>query len=191
MRLIGSIAAVLTNRRFVGYFVLPNLAFLVVSALTSSPALIAVLNLIVVALSVNVCIAFGPNVLDAIFGKRAIDKADLLSLGIFCSWFALVLRTVWSLVWRWFGQPLWLTNTAFSSYFIFIAACGAVFHLAAPGSVKESVPPLRWVKIGAWIALGVFVGLLLLYASDLQDKWHDLTGPNDRASTPSTFVLPL
>ena len=37
----------------------------------------------------------------------------------------------------------------------------------------------------------VFVGLLLLYGSDLQDRRHDLTGPNDRALTPSTVVLPL
>lgn len=172
-------------------FIAPNIAFLAVALATEAFELISVLNIVVVALATNVCVAFAPNVVDAIFSKRAADKADYISIGIFSAWFSIILGACLSLVYRYLGEPRWLVDTDFTSYRNFMLACAAVFHLAAPGSIKDRVPPIRWVRIGSIVAAAVFVALVALYSSDLRNAWRGVMTPHDHGAGPAGFVVPI
>ncbi len=183
--MLGLVSRYAFNPRFVKFFVVPNIIFTIIALITDAPSLIAILNLVVIALSVNVCVAFMPNVIDVIFGNRELDKADWLTLGIFSAWSAIVLGTMISLFWRYFGRPDWLIDTDLTSFRLFMLGFAAVCHLASPGSLRESIPPRRWIKIGSWIALAVFVALLLLYLSDARRSPHDLLPGHTR------YIVPL
>lgn len=148
--------------RFGLLFILPNVVFTMIALVTPPKVLIAAFNAAIAALAVGVCVAYFPVIRHMLTKDQApLDKADLLALGIFCSWFGMVLRTVWSLTWRYYGMPDDWTDTHITSYFIFLGMCGALFHLAAPGAVGDRVPTKHWVKLGALTAGGVFIGLAL------------------------------
>jgi hypothetical protein len=144
--------------RFGLLFIAPNIVFGAVALATPPATLIAVFNGAVAALASGVCVAYFPVIRNTLLvTSRRIDRADLLALGIFCSWFGLVLRTAWSLLWRYNGQPDSWTDTHLTSYFIFLSTCGAAFHLLAPGAVGDRVPTVQWIKIGALSAAGILV----------------------------------
>ena len=165
---------VLFGRRFWIYFVLPQVVFGVLAVLTDASDLIPILSVALVALSFGVCVAFLPAALTFFSGTGAMDRADALSIGIFATWFGSALSGSWGVAWRYAGEPLWLANNDFVSYFRYMAVCGAILHLAAPGAITDRIPPSRWVKIGAIVAVSIFgtflVGLCLhLIADDIID----------------------
>jgi hypothetical protein len=184
---VRRLALHLTAPRFLRWVVLPHATFFAVAYVTDAPALIAVLNSVDIALSVAVCIAFLPSALDAIFRDGPADKAVFLTLGIFCGWEGNSLRSGWSLAWRALGMPDWFANTDMTSYILFVIGAGALFHLLAPGALDEDVPPKRWVKIGAWVGIGVLLAIALTYLHDIASFLHGLAPPHDRAASPATF----
>lgn len=157
--------AFLTPRLF-WLFIVPNIIFGIIALLTPATAFITVLNAALVALSIGVCLAYGPPVAAVLIGTRRMDRADWLGIGIFCSWFAVVVNRTWSIVWRYMGRPDWLLESDIVSYALWLSACAAVFHLAAPGAIGELVPPRRWINIGILVALLMFLSLLLGYVFD-------------------------
>lgn len=157
---------VLGGGRFWIFFVLPQAIFGVLAYATEAATLIPALNIAMVALAVGVCVAFAPSMVRFFAGRGPVDRGDALSLGIFTTWFATAFSGVWSLTWRWMGQPAWLANNDLVSYFRFIFVCGAVLHLVAPGAIEDRIPPTRWVKIGGAVALVVFVAFMALWALD-------------------------
>ena len=170
---------------------LPIIIFAVVAITTVAPILIPILNLVVLALSIWVCIAFGPWVIEVLLSDRPLDNADLMVIGVVMSWLALAMRTSWALVWRWLGQPQWMLSTHFSSAFIALTACAAVLHIIAPGAIKDRVPTKRWIQIGAWVAAAVFAGLLLVYSSDPRQAIDKPVSPIEQIGpTPNASVLP-
>ena len=173
------------------FVVYPTAVFGLLAVSTAAPILIPIANLIVLVLAINVCIAFAPGVLSALFSDKPFDKSDYLGLGIFNSWAALVLRSGWVLAWRWLGEPHWMTETDFSTFFISLSAYAAVMHIISPGALKEAVPPRRWVIIGFWVGLAVLLGLLMIYSSDIQERIRHASTPNDTAPTLSGLVRPL
>ena len=177
--------------RFLGLFVLPNIVFAVLAITAEALPLISILNLVVITLAVNICIAFAPSAIKSMFGTHQLNKVDFLTLGIFSVWFSIVLGTGMTLVWRYLGEPSWVIDNNFNSYRSFMLVCAAVFHLASPGSIHDAVPSRRWIKIGAWIAAGVFAALLLLYASDVRQNFRLTIKPHDHGFSPSSFVVPL
>ena len=160
------------KRRFLVYAVLPNLLFALVAYLTPAEPLIVILNLVLISLSVTVCFAFAEEVFRFIFMDVPLDKGYLLIVGIFLTWSASVLRSGLSIVWRWLGEPPWITNTDFTNYFLFLMIVGAVLHVLSPGSISEQIPPKRWIRIGAAAGIGVFLALMLLYASNIRTQWQ-------------------
>ena len=145
------------------------------------------LNSIDIALSVAVCIAFLPSALEAVFQDRPADKAVFLTLGIFCGWEGNSLRSGWSMAWRALGMPDWFANTDITSSILFVIGAGALFHLLAPGALDEQIPPKRWIKIGAWVGVGVLLAISLTYLHDVAAFVHGLAPPHDRALAPTRF----
>ena len=179
------VLAALGNRRFLHWVVYPHLAFFALAWFTDAAPLIAVLNSVDIALSVAVCIAFLPSACDAMFGRGPADKAVFLTLGIFCGWEGNALRSGWSMAWRALGMPTWLADTDITSYILFVIGGGALYHLLAPGALNESVPPRRWIKIGAWVGTGVFLAIILTYLHDIETFVHGLAPPHDHAAVPA------
>ncbi len=176
------LVSIFTNRRFLRWVVAPHAVFFAVAWWTEARDLIGVLNPIDIALSVAVCIAFLPSLIDGIWGDLPVDSAVFMVAGIFLAWDANAMRSAWSLVWRALGAPDWLANTDFTSYFLFILGYGAVCHLLAPGAIGESVPGKRWVKIGAWVGVGVFAAISFSYRDDIATALQWLHPPHDQAA---------
>jgi hypothetical protein len=74
-----------------------------------------------------------------------------------------VVNRTWSISWRYLGGPDWLLESDIVSYALWLSACAAVFHLAAPGAIGEMVPPRRWINLGILVAVLMFMSLLLGY----------------------------
>ncbi len=183
MNRLHAFLGALGNRRFLKWIVVPHAIFFAVAWWTDAPDLIAVLNPVTIALSVAVCVAFLPSVLDAIWGVEPFNSAAFMILGVFWGWYGNGLRQAWSMVWRALGAPEWLANTDFTSYVLFILSYGAVCHLLAPGAIGEQVPRHSAVKVGLWVGVGVFVGMSFAYRDTLFEMVQHFHPPHD-VSTP-------
>lgn len=146
--------------RFFHFFIVPNIAFVAIAYMVPASIMIAIFNGALAAMACGTCVAYFPTIRNLLANTRKIDRADLLALGIFFAWFSIVLRTFWGILWRYNGYPDGWTDTNFSSYYIFLAICGAAFHLVAPGAIGSRVPTIEWVKIGMLVTFGV--GSMLL-----------------------------
>ena len=173
-----------TNHRFLKWVALPHALFIAVAWWTEAHDLIGILNPIDIALSVAVCIAFLPSLVDTIWGSRPIDSAAFMVAGVFLGWESNALRSVWSMVWRGLGAPEWLANTDFTSYVLFILGYGAVCHLLAPGAIGENVPRARWVKVGAWVGVGIFAAISVAHRDDVAAAIEWFHPPHDDAAQP-------
>lgn len=154
-------------RRVATLLLLPLVVFGVIAYFTSATQLIGALNGISLALSAGVCVAFLPAMHGILFNSKSLDRGDYLSLGIWLTWFAVIMQAVWSIIWRARGMPLWMASTDFTSFFLFSRVMGAVFHLAAPGAIDNQIPPRRWIWIGILIALAVSLVILASYMLDV------------------------
>lgn len=150
-------------------FVVPNLVFGVLAAVFKPDTLMPMLNGAMLAVASGVCVAYFPIIRQVLTDRhRHIDRADMLALGIFCSWFAIVLRAAWSLAWRHQGKPSAWIDSHFLSYFIFLGVCAASFHLLAPGAIDQRIPSREWLWVGMLCALGV---LSIMVASWMLDAF--------------------
>lgn len=154
------------NLRFFWLFIMPNIVFGVIALATSATIMISVLNAALFAVAIGVCFAYGPPVLNTLVSGRTMDRADWLGIGIFCSWFSIVIIRAWSIIWRYLGKPEWLLESDIVSYALYLQLCAAVFHLAAPGAIGNRVPPRRWINIGVAVAVFIFAALVLGYMFD-------------------------
>lgn len=152
--------------RFFWLFIVPNIVFAVIALSTNASTLISVFNAALFAVAIGVCLAYGPPVFDSVLGSRYLDRADWLGLGIFCSWFSIVVMRGWSIVWRAVGKPEWLLESDIVTYALYLQLFAAVFHLAAPGALGDRVPPRHWINIGIVVAVLIFTALGLGYFFD-------------------------
>ena len=142
-------------RRLLFLLLLPNAFFALLAVPSDAPWLIGILNGCSLALSAGVCVAFLPSVFAIFFKPTRLDRGDYLSFGIWLTWFAVIMQATGSIIWRSKGMPIWMADTDFTSYFLFMRVCGAVLHLAAPGAIDNQIPPRRWIMIGIIIAVAV------------------------------------
>lgn len=157
--------AFLTSR-FFWLFIVPNIIFAVIALATNASSLILILNSALFAVAIGVCLAYGPPVGNILLSGRPFDRADWLGLGIFCSWFSIVVIRAWSISWRYLGKPEWLLESDIVTYALYLQLCAAVFHLAAPGAIGDRVPPRRWINIGIAVAVLIFAALGFGYMFD-------------------------
>lgn len=157
----NKIVAIL-NARLWALFVLPNAVFLLIAYATDASWLINILNSVVLALAAGVCVAYAPGIYGILFTKEPAARHDWLVLGIFIAWMSMIEMRAWSIAWRWLGKPWQLVDSDFTSYGLFSLVIAAVMHLAAPGGVGNRVPTVRWIKIGVWIAVAVFIAIVAM-----------------------------
>ena len=156
----------LFNRRLLLLFIVPNLLIGAIMLVSRNVQLIGVFNVLNLALATWVVVAFFPVVFDVLFTNRPIDRADYLGMGIFLGWSSTIWLRSYSIVWRWFEQPPWLTDSDILSYGLFLQSCAAILHIAAPDAIGNRVPARRWIKIGAVAGGVVFLALVMGYFFD-------------------------
>jgi hypothetical protein len=124
-------------------------------------------NVMVLALSAGIVVAYAPVARDA-FRYGMIDGANILSIGIFASWLATFVARGGSIVWRLAGQPPEWLNSAPWGFHIALSCMGALCHLIAPEAVAGRVPTRQWIKIGVLVALTVLIvaGLASVFGAD-------------------------
>lgn len=131
-----------------------------VALATDAAGLIEVLNGLLLAVACGVCIAFFTNMWEALRAER--PRSDqILVAGIWWSWLAIVEQRVWSMVWRGLGTPLWLANSDLTTHFVSVALLAGLMHLAGPEAIDGRVPARQWVRIGAIVAAGIALVVVL------------------------------
>lgn len=156
----------LVTRRLLLLFLVPNIIFVALAFATRNIHLIGAFNIINLAVAVMVVIAYAPVVIDIFTNERPIDRSDWLGLGVFLSWQSTIMLRLYSIAWRWMGQPDWLTDSDILSYGLFVQFSAGILHLAAPGALNARVPTRRWINIGIWVGVFVLVALVLGYFFD-------------------------
>lgn len=147
--------------------VLPLLGFLALAWATEDRALILVLNIVQVGVATAVVVAFTPEVLRILLGRRDMTRGSWMAYGIWVSWGSIVWRTAESLVWRLLGQPPWIINSDLTSFYLFWGCVGAAAHIVKPGELDERIPPRETIRIGVIVGALVAVGLGVVYAPEI------------------------
>lgn len=117
-------------------------------------AAIEIGNVMVLALSAGIVVAYGPIVRDAL-RHHYIDGPHILTIGIFLGWAATFFARGGSIIWRLMGQPPDWLNSSLWGFHIALSCASALAHLVAPGAVAGRVPTRQWLRIGALVAIGV------------------------------------
>ena len=163
---VKSIMKVVFGLRFWTFFVIPQIAFLIVATLTDAVNLIPVLNIALLALSAGVIVAYWPGLRMFFETSGPPAQGEIIILGIFLGWAGILINGGWAIVWRWTGMSKDFATTDFVSYFRFVMICAAFMHLMAPGALKEHIPTRQWIKKGIIAAAIVFVAIMLVVAGD-------------------------
>ncbi|GEP11103.1 hypothetical protein [Methylobacterium gnaphalii] len=159
--------AVVNYPRILKLFVLPNALFAVAAYFMSGPEMITAFNAALVALASGVVISFLVDAMRTIISHKPMLKVHWLVLGITTHWAGTDGQRVWSIAWRWVGQPMWMTDSRFIAYCLFLSTVGAYFHLAAGESIgEERIPRAKWVRYGALAAAGILIALVLGFVID-------------------------
>ncbi len=156
----------LVRRRLLLLFLLPNIVFVALAFATRNIHLIRAFNIVNLAVAVMVVIAYAPIVIDIFTNERTLGRSDWLGLGVWLSWSSTILLRLYSIAWKWMGQPDWLTDSDILSYGLFVQFSAGVLHLAAPGALNARVPTRRWINIGIFVGVFVLVAMVLGYFFD-------------------------
>ncbi|MDV2986988.1 UNVERIFIED_CONTAM: hypothetical protein Q9R58_22015 [Methylobacteriaceae bacterium AG10] len=158
-------------RRIFTLFVLPNGAFLGACLLLDGATLIAGFNAALVALATGVVVSFIVDAAKIVTGRAPMTKVHWLVLGITTHWAGTDGQRIWSIIWRWVGQPMWMTDSWVIAYCLFLSTAGAYFHLASSEAMgAERIPRARWVRYGALAAGAIFIAMAIGFAVD---RWTE------------------
>jgi hypothetical protein len=118
-----------------------------------------------VALGIGVIIAYCPG------GWRSLKlKADdmtsghYLVLGVITVCSAFTVHRVWQWVWRWYGEPKWMSSHLMVGWFLWIIASGYVVHITSVGAIDGRIPASNWVRLAGWVVIGLTIGLIAAVA---------------------------
>lgn len=132
-----------------GYFVL-------VGGLGSRVA-IETVNVAMLSLASAVVVSYAPVLWQDLHFAR-LDRAAILSIGIFVGWLAIIYRTGCSIVWRLVDKPVDWLDSALWGLHLPMSCFAALCHLIAPEVLAGRVPTRKWIKIGILAAFGVGLG---------------------------------
>jgi hypothetical protein len=86
-----------------------------------------------------------------------LEYADFLTLGIMCSWFAVVARIAYGAYFRTF-EPTAITSDYFFAFLQWMNFTAAILHLSARRVMRHGHPETNWPFIAKVAALGTTVG---------------------------------
>ncbi len=113
-------------------------------------------NVVLLSMSMGIMVAYLPEVVNSI-GRRMIDGAGVAAISIFLCYSGIATGRVLSIAWRLSGRPPeWLDTSIWASQNALLLTAAVTLTLA-PQAVAGRVPPLQWVKMGAFVAVSAFV----------------------------------
>ncbi len=156
----------LRELRVIHVAILSMVLFVGVAALIPQRELMRFLNIYTLSVAIAVVVTFAPIWLNTL-AKRVNDVGggEMLSLGIGCTWTSEIGQRIWSLVWRGFAQPEWMTTNYSLPFLLWLCVLGGVQHLTSPGAVDGIVPARNWIVLGAAIGTATLVTLLWFWWS--------------------------
>jgi hypothetical protein len=125
--------------------------------------LFEVLNAIVFSVATGVCVGYSANLTRVL--KQPIynlDAADALRVGVVVGWGATALVFGILFYWRLVGKEDVVIDSAVSAISRWILITAGTLHLAASGSIDGVVPLKSYLRAGAWVAVGLFMGCIVL-----------------------------
>lgn len=154
----------LNYRRIAQLFLLPNLAFVLVAQLVDPAKLIIGFNAALVALATGVVISYLFDAVTTVVSHKPMTKVHWLVLGITTHWAGTDGQRMFSIAWRWLGQPMEMVNSYFIAYCLFASTAGAYFHLVASEALGEDrIPRKQWVRYGVLVAAAILTALAVGY----------------------------
>lgn len=124
-------------------------------------------NVVLLSMSIGIMVAYLPEVLSS-FRHRLIDGAGVAAISIFLCYGGIATGRALSIAWRLAGKPPeWLDTTLWASQNALLLTASVTLTLA-PQAVAGRVPPLQWMKMGAFVAASVFIAAwyVTLYVID-------------------------
>lgn len=123
-------------------------------------------NALLLAVSVSVCIVFGPRAYQALRRKDGVDDTEQLILGICCVFLGSFLIWSWALIGRVFMFTTRLVDSPVTGSLIWLIIFGGVLHLTAIDAADSKLRVGNWrlllaaACVGCTIA-GLIVGLAI------------------------------
>jgi hypothetical protein len=126
----------------------------------SYPQMILCLRVLEIAFGVAVCVAYSGSMLEAIKTPSP-DRFQIILMGVFGSFAAVVMAGLVGYMWRTAGEPAWVINSDLIAFPIWLRIQAAILHLKAKGALGQDVPRAERVRLG--IMMGA-VAMVLMFA---------------------------
>lgn len=117
-----------------------------------------VLNALRLCVAAAVVVAYAPVWAEALLTSR-MDRVQQLSLGIGCTWMAVIGSGIWAGVWLLSGQPGWMLEHPINGFWHWLTVIGGILHVTAPRALDGRVPMRSWLLAG--IAIGTALLLVI------------------------------
>lgn len=146
------------NGRLLRFVLLALSLYGLAACATGAPAMILILNDLLLSAAAGVCIAYASVLPGALAAVRP-TKGDYLGAGIFFVSLCMLLLRVVSAIGRDMGWPE-IYNTHAITFAYALGFIGALMHLWAPKVEAGRLPQERWVQTGALVGAGLFLSLI-------------------------------
>ena len=120
-----------------------------------------VVNALTVAVGCGVLIAYFPGIVRSLAQPKW-EGSHYLVLGVFVTWVATDLRHLWNWLWRFLAKPPDMIDHWFVALLVWVTFLGGVLHLTAKGAIDGEIPREYWIRLGATVAAGIAVALLVI-----------------------------
>jgi len=139
-------------------------AFWGVASVVEFDTYFMVLNFTIILVEVLVLFGYLPAFLACLL-RWPPNERDQLIIGIWIAWSFDLVNRIWSLSWRFSGQPQWMLTSDFLTFMLFGRTIAAMLHVTAPTAVEGIVSKTSWLKLGLAFGLGVVATMAVIYLS--------------------------
>ena len=120
-----------------------------------------VVNALTVAVGVRCPDRILPGIVEVSLNRNG-SGSHYLVLGMFVTWVATDLRHLWNWLWRFLAKPPDMIDHWFVALLVWVTFLGGVLHLTAKGAIDGEIPREYWIRLGATVAVGIAVALLVI-----------------------------
>lgn len=118
-------------------------------------------NALTVSVGAGVLFAYAPGIWRS-FAMKRWTGGNFLVVGIAAAWASMTMRHLWNWAWRYFGKPDAMIDHPLVAFTVWLAMMGGFLHLAAGGAIDGDIPRENWLRAGAYIALGLALGSVVI-----------------------------
>jgi hypothetical protein len=155
----------MNRARIIGGVIVAWVLFWIVALTIPRRATLDIVNALTIAVGLGIIVAYSKDAFISLFHKtwQTITPGRLLVTGIFLAFIGSVFRNAWSWTWRSLDYPDWMRDHPILSFSLFVIVTGGCFHLLANSSTDDGVPKKAWLRLGRTVAIGVALGILVVY----------------------------